>query len=221
MAYWGLAQFDAPRWSTRKWLADRAQQTGKSSGPEKFAKDLAGDLTAELLKLKLTGSTGGIGIHFTAYERINGYWIPELFLISNWADTSYRATLPGGMVVSRETFHGISGQAPHASHGDPAFRLQVRTFLEAGNLLTFNNGDPLLYSSAANGIFAMFQQIASRGILADPDSLKMWAALARRPVEIVSAAQRDFCRRGQRIVGGKSHDMAIAPNGQSLSTTGD
>ena len=87
MAYWGLAQFDAPRWSTRKWLAERAQQTGKSSGPEKFAKDLAGDLTAELLKLKLTGSTGGIGIHFTAYESINGYWIPELFLISNWADT--------------------------------------------------------------------------------------------------------------------------------------
>ena len=30
-----------------------------------------------------------------------------------------------------------------------------------GNLLTFNNGDPLLYSSAANGIFTMFQQIAN------------------------------------------------------------
>ena len=130
MAYWGLAQYDAPRWSTRKWLADRAQQARKVCRPGTVRQGSRKRPDRRTPELKLTGSTGGIGIHFTAYECINGYWIPELFLISNWADTSYRATLPGGMVVSTKpstafpgrrhtqaTAIGISPAGPHLHDG--------------------------------------------------------------------------------------------------------
>lgn len=60
MAYWGLAQYAAHRWPTRKWLSDRAQHAGQSSDPEQFARDFAGDLTIERLKLKLTDVFGDI-----------------------------------------------------------------------------------------------------------------------------------------------------------------
>ncbi len=42
--------------------------------------------------------------------------------------------------------------------------------------------------------------------------------LARRPVEVVSEIQRDFCQAGRRTVGGKIHDLAITPGGRYLSS---
>jgi hypothetical protein len=92
LSYWGLAQFDARQWSTVTWLEAFAKKASASSSPEQFANHLAVVLEQELSRLKFARSVDrGIGIHFTAYERVGGYWIPELFLISNWLDTSYRA----------------------------------------------------------------------------------------------------------------------------------
>ena len=60
-------------------LYNRAQEAANYSSAEEFATDLALGLTHELSKMRLNNTTdGGIGIHFTAYEWINGYWIPEL-----------------------------------------------------------------------------------------------------------------------------------------------
>jgi hypothetical protein len=222
MAYWGLAQFNARRWATLKWLNDRARKAARFSSPEEFAKSLAMDLTREISLLNLGSPTaGGIGIHFTAYERINGYWIPELFLISNWLDASYRSLRPEGMGLTRETFHGVSGEPPDERHREPNYRLKVHAFLHEGNIIGFNNGDPVLYNPAANALFSMFQEFGVRGKLAGRDEVRTWTALARRPVEIVCKAQRDFCPRGQRLVGGKPHDLAITQNGEYSSDTGD
>ena len=79
MGYWGLAQ--CQNWSTLDWLQGRAQTASQFSDPEQFANALAADLNGALANLPLTPFLEkGLGIHFTAYERINDYWIPELFL---------------------------------------------------------------------------------------------------------------------------------------------
>lgn len=222
MAYWGLARVDAQGWSTLNWLENRAQQASRYSSAEEFATDIAIRLTQELSKMHLDKPTDrGIGIHFTAYERIDGYWIPELFLISNWLDTSYTALRPGGMGVTRETFHAVSGSQPDEKHREFEYRLKVHAFLQDGKILGYNNGDPILYNPAANALFTMFQAFVARSVLAAPDAVETWTSLARRPIEIVSKAQRDFCRPGRRAVGGKPHDLAVRPNGAYISTTGD
>jgi hypothetical protein len=221
MSYWGLAEFGRDNWSTLRWLQEGAQQASSFPSPETFAEAMAPALDAELSKMKIAGSTErGIGIHFTAYERIDGYWIPELFLISNWSDASYRA-VRGAIAVTRETFYTVSEQPPQEDHREPEHRLLVYKFLRDGKILWYNNGDPALYNPAAHALFTMFQQLANRGVLCDPNTIETWIALTRRPVEIVSEAQRDFCPEGHRLVGGKPHDLAVTPNGEYVSTTGD
>ena len=70
LTYWGLAQYG--QWSTLDWLRRQAQVASKFSSPEEFGNAIATDLNEEFTKLPLTNNADkGIGIHFTAYERIN------------------------------------------------------------------------------------------------------------------------------------------------------
>jgi len=222
IAYWGLAQVDALRWSTVQWLEDWSTRARDCTTPEDFANATAVELAKVLSCMKFRREAErGLGMHFSAYERVGEYWIPELFLISNWLDTTYRAVRPEGLVVTRETFHAVSNEPPQERHRETTYRLKVHRFLNEGNILSYNNGDPGLYNSAAIGFFAMFQQLAGRGALANPEAVETWTSMARRPIEIVGKAQRDFCPRGRRLVGGKPHDLAVTPAGIYTSTTGD
>ena len=192
------------------------------STPQEFAHHVAVELNNELSGMRFQRPTdAGVGIHFTAYEHVNDYWIPELFLISNWADPSYTAIFPNGVGVSRETYHTIGNVPPSDEHGHASVRLKVHAFLQEGNMLIYNNGDPLLFTQAAQSVGAMVNEIARRGQLKAPDEIATYRAIARRPIEIVANAQQDFCRQGTRIVGGKLHDLAVTPNGLYSSSTGD
>ena len=57
--------------------------------------------------------------------------------------------------------------------------------------------------------------------------LKAWLwnahglAFARRPVEVVSKLLTDFAKTNRRMIGGRPHDLAISPDGQYFSSTGD
>lgn len=144
-----------------------------------------------------------------------------MFLISNWLDTSYSALRPSGLGVTRETFHIVSKEPPDQRHRESTYRPRVHEFLQAGNMLGYNNGDPALYNPAANGLFSMFAELARRGKLSNSDALETCAALARTPVEIVARAHRSSCRKGQRLVAGMTHELAITPNGAYESSTGD
>jgi hypothetical protein len=113
LAFWGLAR--CGRWSTLDWLRRQAECARHFSSAEKFADSTASGLNQELTKLPITSYAGkGIGIHFTAYERFNDYWIPELFLISNWAGIPYTNLRPTGIGVTRETYHTIKNVPPSA-----------------------------------------------------------------------------------------------------------
>ncbi len=223
MSYWGLALYGDYNWSTLAWLQQQAQYDPICSSSEKFARELSTKLQNELNNMKFTNATAaGIGIHLTAYENVDTYWIPELFLISNWADTSYRSLRPDGIGLTRETYHTLACVPPDPEHREPRFRLAVHRGLHEHNImLRYNNGDPVLFNLAANAIHGMSDELRKRGILREPESTRTHLRIARLPVETVSNAQRDLCEKDAKVVGGKIHDLAISPRGEYQSSSGD
>jgi len=223
MSYWGLAKHPAHNWSTRDWLEEQVKSAGPESAPEEFAQRITDRLAEAISNMHFANQVdAGIGIHFTAYEHISNYWIPELFLISNWVDTAYRSLRPTGVGLSRETYHTIANVPPCPGHRESEYRLKVHEYLhQPGAMIVYNNGDPSMFNMAAYAIFGMLRQLGQRGNLADPQRIETYLAIARRPIEIISAAQRDFCREDTRVVGGKPHDLAVTPGGAYSSTTGE
>jgi hypothetical protein len=220
MSYWGLATFDQYSWSTYEWLGRQA--TGKFHSAEEFAYYIADELNKALSSMDFRDpKESGIGIHFSAYERVGDYWIPEMFLISNWEDPSYMSLRSSGVGCSRETFHTLSQQTPSPDHGNREFRMCVHNYLQENNYIGYNNGDPLIFNPAAGAIFEQFKAIARRGHLKDSASVRTYLNMTRRPVEIVTKTQLDFCEDKFRCVGGKSHDLAVTPEGIYESTSGD
>ena len=223
MAYWGLAKYNAYKWSTFDWLQERANSAGQYSSAEEFAQSLTEQLNEAIAKMHFAKPVDtGIGIHLTAYEYVENYWIPELFLISNFTDTTYRFVHPDGVHLSRETYHTVADVDPSPNHREAQYRLQVHAYLhEPGGMLIYNNGDPIMFNAAAYAILGAFKALAARGSLSRPEKVETYLAIALRPIEVVSRAQLDFCREGARLVGGKPHDLAITPGGIYSSTTGD
>jgi hypothetical protein len=92
---------------------------------------------------------------------------------------------------------------------------------QEGAFIIYNNGDPVMFNTAAYAILGMFRALEGRGMLTEPSRVETYLAMARRPIEVVSKVQLDFCREGTRVVGGKPHELAITPNGEYISATGD
>jgi len=67
----------------------------------------------------------------------------------------------------------------------------------------------------------MIRTLVARGVLKDLQTPQAVCALARRPIEVVMAVQRDFCSSEDVRVGGRPHDLAITPEGEYWSGTGD
>ena len=169
LTYWGLAQFG--QWSTLEWLRGRVQLASQFSSAEDFANTLSVDLNGELSRLPLTKPVDrGIGIHFTTYERMNDYWIPELFLISNWAGIPYTNIRSTGVGATRETYHTLNNVPSSAEHRDFDFRFKVHQALQSGIMFRYNNGDPALFNPVADAILDRFIELARRGVLNDPSS---------------------------------------------------
>jgi hypothetical protein len=218
MAYWGLAYYG--KWNTLDWLRAKASDADKYPSAQAFAEALAAELTTEA-NYRLRSAKMGIGIHFTAYEYVNGYWIPELFLISNWIDVSYNSCRPA-FTATRETFGAHVG-IEERSKGDanPNRRLAVHSALHNDKaLLYYNNGDTSLFNPIARSVFGTFALLLQRGQFRDPASVQTHLSLVRRPVEIASKLISDFGRPGSILIGGKPHDLAISPGGQYHTTTG-
>jgi len=220
LTYWGLAQFE--QWSTPDWLRRRAEVASRFSSPEEFGSVLAADLNEELTRLPLTNNVDkGIGIHFTAYERMGDYWIPELFLISNWAGIPYTNIRPTGIGMTRETYGPLKRIDPAPEHRELQYRLAVHQALQSGAMFRYNNGDPVLFNPVANAILDDFIELARRGVLNNPISNETHCALVRRPIEVVSKLLSDFSREGMRSIGGKPHDLCVSHTGDYWSNTGD
>ena len=220
LAYWGYAGTGSGV-RTVDWLRERVVEAAGVGSPEDFAGWLADLLEAWLRTQGVANDARyGVGVHFSAYERIGDYWVPELFLISNFADPNYTSLRPGGVGYSRETFSTITGVLRSPDDGQPDRRLHVHGFLQEGKWLRFNNGDPRLFNPTAEALRVMLELAKQRGVLAELDAtrLRRWTRL---PVEIVSQMQREFYRAGVRVVGGRIHDLAVTPAGEYSSDSGD
>lgn len=63
--------------------------------------------------------------------------------------------------------------------------------------------------------------LGRRRLLAAFARVETYRRLVRRPVEVVSRTQTEFCPKGSRLVGGKPHDLAVTPGGIYSSDSGD
>ncbi len=219
MSYWGLAKYG--NWVMVDWLQDQANKATAFESAEEYASSVAIELNKAIKSMRFSNPMySGIGIHLTVYEYKANYWIPELFLISNYTSTSYTAIHPE-IHISRETYHTISGEAPSRKHSDEACRLKVHQHLQEGKWFFYNNGDPIMFNNAANAILSSINDLAQRGLLLENIDVGICQAIARRPIELISKIQADFCRENARLVGGKPHSFAITPGGEYFSETGD
>jgi hypothetical protein len=226
MSYFGWATSPAsnttPEWDTLTWLQDQAQQAGASDSAGAFAIGLARRLETEASRRPSADPLGrGIGIHFSCYERIGDYWIPEMFIISNLEDPSYRSLHPQGVRVTRNLHVGLVG-IPETSivDVDRDARLCAYRLLQAGTDGWWFNGDPIVFGPVASAFRNTIEQLRRRGNLS-LSAQKEHADLARMPVELVSGMFQAFSIKNSVVVGGDSHDLVISPTGDYYSTTGD
>ncbi len=222
MSYWGWATLPAsnaaPEWNTIAWLREQARQAGSFDSAGAFALSLMRNLECEGRKRSVYR---GIGIHFSCYERIGDYWVPEVFIISNYEDASYRSLDQDGLIVSRN-FHidlvGISRADIINVNRDA--RLKAYRILLEGQNGWWYNGDPAVFGPVTDAFMNAITLLQKRGSL----KLQTWkehADLARMPVELVSRMFKSFSIENRILVGGKPHDLVISPNGDYYSTTGD
>src|SRR4030095_15422711 len=166
ISYWGLAR--AGGWHTLDWLKGESTRAHSHSSPQAFAEHLADQLTLALKPLRV-GSPAhrGLGIHFTAYEHIDGHWVPELFAIRNWVAPDYATISTHGFTVTRETYGAVRQTTERSPlDGTRERRLLVHEALRhAPLMLRFCNGDPDLFMPIAHTVLSSFLEMSRRGIL--------------------------------------------------------
>jgi hypothetical protein len=222
ISYWGLAR-QAADWDTHQWISDQAGRAASHGSPERFSSHLASALTIALRGRRFRSEKErGLGLHFTAYEHIGGYWIPELFQIRNWTDESYSHVRTSGFEVRRESFGSVTMTSDRcAADGSVERRMAVHAMLQAGGMLRFVNGDPSLFAPLGTAVLGVFAELYSRGDIADGDSDDTHLSLVRRPIEVLSRLLADLTPKDKRLIGGKTHDLAIRPGPRYHSTSGD
>lgn len=217
IAYYGLAGWESG-WQTLGWLRERVALAAQHPSPQAFAEHLASSLQSELVRHGV--ASVGVGLHFSAYEHVDGYWIPELFHVRNWSDPSYASVYADGVRVTRETWGLINGQPSSLAHGDRQRRMEVHRVLENDSWLRFNNGDPGLFNTVANAVQDAVLVLRQRGQLR-PLGLPEHTAVVHRSVELVARLQQEIGRPESRRVGGRIHNLAVSPTGEYFSTSGD
>ncbi len=102
-SYWGLAaESECSDWTTYKWLCEIAQKSKDYNSLSDYAEFVKTELDKTLTNLRISKKSSGIGIHLIGYENINCYKIPELFLISNFTNPTYKKV--GKLNLSRNLF---------------------------------------------------------------------------------------------------------------------
>lgn len=229
ISYWGLAgalkkipKANQPTewlWQTYEWLKKESENP-KQNNLDDFSKNIQEKLDKQLSKLNFRKATDkGIGLHIAGLEKIDGYVIPELFLVCNFADPSYQQV--GELGISRNTFHTIAKVPPTPDHSKKEFRFAVKDYLSKGGIISYNNGDPIMFNMVSSTISYGFQIAAQRKVLKTINSVQETVPIVKRPIEIISEIQKDFYKQDKRMVGGKIHDLCIDNYGNLYSTSGD
>jgi hypothetical protein len=204
------------KWTLYHWLTEKCKNISENS-LEDFVRRLTQELKAEYAKRQWLKY--GIGLHVTGYELIEGTYIPELFLISNYANTGYVELRD--LSYSRETFHTITETPPEERHRDSECRKVVHQYLINGGLIIYNNGDPNLFNPVFKAIFDTYLHSRQLDKVKEIETLQNLISLIRRPIEIVAKFQSDFFKEDKMLIGGQVHDLAVWRDQSYYSTSGD
>lgn len=215
-AYWGLAKIG--NWRTYDFLKEQASNSHSFESFEGFANNLKDRLNEKLNEFTFSNPAHkGIGIHLVGFEVVDRQNVPELFLISNYLDTSY--TTIGDLAISRNLYGTLPGNLRRENLTLHEQREIIIRFLDNNGLFIFNNGDPALFNPAANAIHEMFRLAMERGVVKNNNRTTI--KLASKPIEMIKEMQRDFFKKEYIRVGGKIHHLLITDRGDFISNTGD
>lgn len=204
------------KWTLYQWLTDKSKNVHEST-IEEFVIRLTNELKDEYRKRNW--GTQGLGVHITGYEFIDNTYIPELFLISNYSDTSYTQTRE--LSYSRETYHTLTDTPAEEKHRELAYRKVVQLYLNEGGFFIYNNGNPRLFNPVFNAFWDSYRASIIDGRAKKIETLKDHIAIVRRPIEIVSQFQSDFFKKDKILIGGRTHDLSVWRDGNYSSTSGD
>jgi len=216
-AYWGLAKVG--NWRTYDFLKIMACDAEKFLSFESFANHVYNELNTKLASINVNNPTDkGIGIHLAGFEEFEGEKLPELFLISNYSNTSYNEIKP--LDISRNLYGTIKDEFKNGENTLDEKRRKVREHLSNGHVFIFNNGDPQLFNPSAKAITEIFINAANRNVLKDKH-LNAYLKLASNPIKIIKMAQQDLFKKEHIRIGGQIHDLLITKEGLMISNTGD
>lgn len=221
-SYWGLAaKSKYSSWTTYKWLSEISNKGKDFDSLECYAEFVMDELNKTIRLLGIPKNKSGIGIHLTGYENYDGFKIPELFLISNYTDPTYSKV--GDLHVSRHLFSKIpdDSKAEQENATQKEKQFLVKDFLSTGKMFFFNNGDPAMFNPLFNGYRAAMNTAKTRNTIKESNDIEIYRNMAKRPIEMVTKAQKDFFKKGKIVVGGRVHDLVIEKtNGKFSSTSG-
>lgn len=221
-SYWGYAAKSRyGKWTTYDWLKKISNEAQNFTQLEDYAVFVKNQLELEFKVLRVDRKTAGIGIHLTGYEIYDGVKIPELFLISNYKDTEYQKI--GELNVSRHLFLTMPEEfrVGQENMTQKEKQLAVKEFLAKGKIFIFNNGDPSMFNPLFEGYQSAMSLSKKRNLIKSANDIEIYRSMARRPIEMVTKAQKDFYKEGKIIVGGRVHDLVVVKNtGEFSSTTG-
>ncbi len=219
-SYWGLAaKSKYSNWTTYDWLKRISNKAQYFNNLEEFAIYVKDELEKEIKSFRFDNKYKGIGIHLTGYENYDGYKIPELFLISNFTDESYMKV--GTLGVSRHLYPTMPKEFKSSDENisQQEKQILVKDFLTKGRMFIFNNGDPVLFNPLFDGFKEAMKTAKKRNVIKNSDDIEIYRAMARRPIEMVTRAQKDFYKEGKIIVGGRVHDLVIKKNTEEFTST--
>lgn len=234
ISYFGLATLPGGQ-RTLEWLREQASKAESFESAEVFANHLRDELNSILGKATFRNPLDkGIGMHFTAFERVNGELIPELFAITNFSSTDYNALHMDGVHATRETFANVRDRlnendsqngpfkndvSDRSEHGAPRYRNAVLDFLRSGRILLYNNGNPRLFNIAQKALLDMLNYATSVHILQLPLTPALLRRLAQFPISYAVMVQQHFFKRGFRPAGGRTRNLSVTRDGSYCTDT--
>lgn len=216
MSWFGTVQYGG--WNALEFLTKKAEEAEKFTVKQiqDFSDNIAHDIGIALNGGGWSMPEKGCGIHFTFYEELDEYWVPELMFITNYsgyeATTGYQTGGPA-LLALRQTFHTISGNKDvnYSQHGDSECRRAVHSFINNVRSLWYTNGDNF-FTNAGFEIAENSQQIfLTRKMLKTHNALKL--AQWRTLFAVKTAVEAHKIFSYEPLVGGKCFSTAVMPPG--------
>jgi hypothetical protein len=116
---------------------------------------------------------------------------------------NYSALSVTGVGASRETSASAFNARDAIGGVNIQNRIALNNWLNAGNYITYNNGDPYLFNTAAIAMMGMIQVLKSRNKLKSVNKIDTYIKISRFPVDTVTHMQKQLCKKGTQVVGGE------------------